>query len=231
MVGTDFAGYRVHRRVGRGGMGVVYEATELALDRSVALKVLASELADDPAFRDRFVTESKLAASLDHENVIPIFAAGECDGRLYLAMRFVAGEDLHSLLRRERRVPPRRAAELVSQVAAALDAAHARGLVHRDVKPANILLARDGHAYLSDFGLSKRLESAVGQTRTGELLGTLDYVAPEQIRRQPLGPATDIYALGSVAFHLLTGRVPFDADTEEGKLWAHISDPPPRPGR
>jgi serine/threonine protein kinase len=208
-------------------MGVVYRATDLALDRTVALKVLAEDVAGDPDFRRRFVTESKLAASLDHPNVIPIYAAGDADGVLYIAMRFVEGEDLRSILRAEGALEPRRAVRLIAQIASALDAAHAHGLVHRDVKPANVLVTADDHVYLTDFGLSKRLAADADRTRTGMLLGTLDYIAPEQIRHDSIGPWTDVYALGCLSFHLLTGAVPFPLDSEEGKLWAHVSEPPP----
>jgi serine/threonine protein kinase len=230
LISTEFAGYRIDRRIGRGGMGVVYLAKDLSLDRSVALKVLAEDLAKTPGFQRRFVSESKLAASLDHPNVIPIYSAGEFDGVLYIAMRFVPGHDLRTLLREEQRLEPERAARLVAQVASALDAAHAHGLVHRDVKPANVLMTTEDHVYLTDFGLSKRVATDSEATRTGMVLGTLDYVAPEQIRGQEIGPYTDIYSLGCMAVHLLTGQVPFPVDTEEGKLWAHFSEPPPRPG-
>jgi serine/threonine protein kinase len=225
-----FAGYRVDAFVGRGGMGAVYRATDLALDRTVALKVLAEELAQDDMFRRRFVAESRTAASLDHPNVIPIYAAGECDGVLYLAMRYVPGSDLRTVLLDEGRLKPSRAVAVLVQVAAALEAAHAGGLVHRDVKPANVLVAAGDRAYLSDFGLSKRTTSGAALTRSGEVLGTLDFIAPEQIRREPLGPATDIYALGCMTFQLLSGEVPFPADTEEAKLWAHLSERPARLG-
>jgi serine/threonine protein kinase len=224
-----FAGYRIDHRVGRGGMGVVYRATDLALDRPVALKVLTDDLAGDAGFRRRFVTESKLAASLDHPNVLPIHAAGEHDGVLYIAMRLVPGADLRETLRQDGRLGPERAARIVAQVASALDAAHAHGLVHRDVKPANVLVTPEGHAYLTDFGLTKQLSSDPEATRTGMVLGTLDYIAPEQIRGEAVGPFTDVYSLGCMLCHLLTGEVPFTVPTEEGKLWAHFSEPPPRP--
>jgi serine/threonine protein kinase len=229
LIATEFAGYRIDRRIGRGGMGVVYLATDLALERSVALKVLAEDLAKQPGFQRRFVGESKLAASLDHPNVIPIYGAGEHEGVLYIAMRFVPGQDLRTLLREEGRLEPERAARLVSQVASALDAAHAHGLVHRDVKPANVLITAQDHVYLTDFGLSKRVAADSEATRTGMVLGTLDYVAPEQIRGQDVGPFTDVYSLGCMAVHLLTGRVAYPVETEEGKLWAHFSEPPPLP--
>jgi serine/threonine-protein kinase len=211
-------------------MGIVYRATDLSLDRTVALKVLAEDVASDPDFRRRFVTESKLAASLDHPNVIPIYAAGEADGVLFIAMRYVEGDDLRTVLREQGTLPSGRAVKLIAQVASALDAAHARGLVHRDVKPGNVLVTADDHVYLTDFGLSKRLAANADQTRTGMVLGTLDYIAPEQIRHEPIGPWTDVYALGCMSFHVLTGAVPYPLDTEEGKLWAHVSEPPPDAG-
>jgi serine/threonine-protein kinase len=229
LIATEFAGYRVDSRVGRGGMGVVYKATDLSLDRTVALKVLTEELARDPVFRRRFVTESKLAASLDHPNVIPIYSAGEFEGVLYIAMRFVPGDDLRTLLRADGRLEPARAASMIVQVAAALDAAHAHGLVHRDVKPGNVLVTPEDHVYLTDFGLSKRLSTDSEATRSGMVLGTLDYIAPEQIRGEKIGRFTDVYSLGCLAAHLLTGQVPFPVQTEEGKLWAHFSEPPPKP--
>src|SRR5918992_3979709 len=229
LIATEFAGYRIDRRIGRGGMGVVYLATDLTLERSVALKVLAEELAKEPGFQRRFVGESKLAASLDHPNVIPIYAAGEFQGVLYIAMRFVPGDDLRTLLREEGRLEPERAARLVAQVASALDAVHAHGLVHRDVKPANVLMGVQDHVYLTDFGLSKRVAADSEATRTGMVLGTLDYVAPEQIRGHDVGPFTDVYSLGCMAVHLLTGQVAYPVETEEGKLWAHFSEPPPLP--
>jgi serine/threonine protein kinase len=228
LVEKEFAGYRIDRRVGRGGMGVVYQATDLALDRTVALKVLAEELAEDDTFRRRFIGECKIAASLDHPNVVPIYGAGEHDGRLWLAMRFVFGDDLRTIMRTTGgRLEPGRAARIVALIAAALDAAHERGLVHRDVKPANVLVTPDDHVYLSDFGLSKRLTALAEHTRTGEVVGTLDYLAPEQIRSEPLTPSVDIYALGCVAYHLLTGCVPFPGQTQEAKLWAQLSEPQP----
>jgi serine/threonine-protein kinase len=211
-------------------MGVVYRAIDTELDRTVALKLLAPELADDESFRRRFVSESKIAASLEHPHVIPIYRAGDSDGRLFIAMRYVPGHDLRDRLLEAGRIEPEVAARLLEQVASALDAAHAEDLVHRDVKPANVLLGRADHAYLSDFGLSKRTTDD-RQTRTGQLVGTLDYIAPEQIRGEGVGVHTDIYALGCMAFHLLTGAVPFAVPTQEGKLLAHIQEPPPRPSR
>src|SRR5262245_3305928 len=208
-------------------MGRVYEAVDISLDRTVAIKIVAPALAEEPAFRQRFISESKVAASIDHPNVLPIFSAGEQDGVLFLAMRCVIGRDLRSLVAQEGPLSPARAAHIVAQVAAGLDAAHARHLVHRDVKPANVLLTEDQHAYLTDFGLVKDLAASSGHTATGQVLGTLDYVAPESIRGEPVGPWTDVYSLGCVLFFALTGRVVFPLDTPEGKLWAHVHEPPP----
>jgi DNA-binding beta-propeller fold protein YncE/predicted Ser/Thr protein kinase len=225
--GSVIAGHRIEAVAGRGGMGVVYRARELALDRLVALKVVAHGLADDPAFRERFRRESKIAASLDHPNVIPVFGAGEEDGLAWIAMRYVEGDDLRSLVRREGPLDPARAARIVSQVAAALDAAHATGLVHRDVKPANVLLGPGDHAYLTDFGLTKHALSVGDATRTGQWVGSVDYVAPEQITGDRLDARADVYALGGVLWWALTGEVPFPRDRDEAKLWAHVNLDPP----
>src|SRR5436190_15308022 len=184
--GTELAGYRVESLLGRGGMGVVYRAHDLALDRKVALKVLAPELAEDVRFRERFLRESRLAASLDHPAIVPIYDAGGVAGQLYIAMRLVDGTDLKRLLAAEGPLDSERTLVLLMQVADALDAAHERGLVHRDVKPSNVLIDERGHCYLADFGLSRRVaEGAVGQGAAGSL-GTVDYVAPEQIRGDEL---------------------------------------------
>ena len=225
--GSSFAGYRIEQVCGRGGMGVVYRATDPALDRPVALKVIAPELAGNAEFRRRFTVESRIAASLDHPNVIPIYQAGEADGVMFLAMRYVDGHDLRTMIAEGSRLLPQRAARITAQIAAALDAAHDAGLVHRDVKPANVLVTARDHVYLMDFGLTKRLASDHEVTGAGTLLGTLSFVAPEQIRGEEIGPRTDVYALGGTLFQLLTGRIPFPLDTEEGKLWAHLSEPPP----
>jgi ABC-type branched-subunit amino acid transport system substrate-binding protein len=222
--GTSFAGYRIDSLVGRGGMGVVYRATDLSLERPVALKLVAPELAEDERFRARFLREPRLAASLDHPNVIPIYEAGEHDGQLYLAMRFVDGSDLRTVLEREGRLAPERALAVLTQVAGALDAAHQRALVHRDVKPANVLLAESGHAYLTDFGITKQVGGE--STDTGRVVGTLDYLAPEQIRGDPVDGRTDIYALGCVLYECLAGRPPFRRDTEAETLWAHMQEQP-----
>jgi predicted Ser/Thr protein kinase len=228
-VGSQFAGYKIEGIAGRGGMGVVYRARDEGLDRVVALKFIATDLASTPGFRERFTAESRTAASLDHPNVIPIFQAGEHEGVLFLAMRYVEGEDLRSVLQRESRLEPERAARIVAQIAAALEAAHVRGLVHRDVKPANVLLTPEDHVYLTDFGLTKRVVADPDATLTGQLVGSLNYVAPEQIRGERVSPRTDVYGLGCLLFHVLTGRVPFPLEGNEAKLWAHVSEPPPLP--
>jgi predicted Ser/Thr protein kinase len=222
-----FAGHRIEAVAGRGGMGVVYRAIQLDLDRTVALKLIATQLALDDEFRGRFVAESRAAAAIDHPNVIPIYYTGEEGGQLYIVMRYVDGDDLRTVSRREAGLAPARAAHIVSQVAAALDAAHARGIVHRDVKPANVLLSTGDHVYLTDFGLTKRVASATGATRTGGWVGTLGYVAPEQIRGERVDARTDVYALGCVLFHALTGATPYHRDSDEATLWAHLHEPPP----
>jgi serine/threonine protein kinase len=223
-LGTPFAGYRIDDVVGRGGMGVVYRATELALDRPVALKLIAPELAGDASFRERFLRESRLAASIDHAGILPVYTAGEADGELYLANRFVDGTDLRALLE-EGPLRPQRALGLVGQVADALDAAHARGLVHRDVKPGNVLVDAADHCYLADFGLTKQLGDA-DAGESGLLAGTLDYLAPEQIRRGEVTGRTDQYALGCVLYELLVGAPPFRRETEARTLWAHMQEEP-----
>src|SRR3954453_2756672 len=227
--GTQFGVYRIESVAGQGGMGVVYRATQRGLDRSVALKVVTPAFANDEEFRARFRRESKLAASIEHPNVIPVYEAGEQDGVLFLAMRYVDGTDLKSLLNREGRIEPLRAARFVNQIAAALDAAHAAGLVHRDVKPANALLASQDHVYLTGFGLPKRAASGSAMTKTGQMVGTVDYVAPEQVEGGSVDARTDVYSLACVFYHLLTGQVPFDKPTEMAKLFAHVHEDPPRP--
>ena len=223
--GMTFAGYRIDSPIGRGGMGVVYRAWDVSLERPVALKVIAPELAQDERFRSRFLRESRLAASLDHPHVVPIHEAGERDGQLYLAMRYVEGSDLRTLLDREGKLSPDRALAVLAQIADALDAAHRRGLVHRDVKPGNVLLDEDGNAYLSDFGITKRVGGA--STDTGRVVGTLDYLAPEQIRGEPVDGRADVYALACVLYECLSGAPPFRRETEAETLWAHMQDEPP----
>jgi serine/threonine-protein kinase len=231
----QIAGYRIEGRLGRGGMGEVYRAVQLSLGRRVALKVLAPTLADDDVFRRRFLRESRIAASIDHPSIIPIYETGEDGGLLYIAMRYVDGMDLSTLLRREGRLEPARALAIMAQVASALDAAHARGLVHRDVKPANILLAAgpagsDGHCYLCDFGLIKEVNAQQAQsalTATDQFVGTIPYVAPEQIEGRDLDGRTDVYSLGCVLFHCLTGSVPFERMNDIEVVFAHLREPPP----
>lgn len=206
-------------------MGVVYRAHDIGLDRPVALKLISPDLATDEAFRRRFLKESRLAASLDHPHVLPVFAAGGEGGRLYIAMRYVEGEDLKTLIAREGRLDPAQALRICGQVAEALDAAHRRGLVHRDVKPGNVLLDAAGEAYLADFGLTKQVGSA--STDTGRLVGTLDYLAPEQIRGEEVDGRTDEYALACVVYECLAGTAPFHRPTEAELLWAHMQEDPP----
>src|SRR3954451_4805489 len=209
-------------------MGVVYRATELSLGRPVALKLLAPDRARDEAFRERFQRESRMAAAIDHPNVIPVYAAGEHDGSLYLVMRYVGGTDLHALLRESGALSPARAADIVAQVAAALDAAHRAGLVHRDVKPANVLLAGQ-HAYLSDFGLTRLAGSDSGLTESGRWIGTVEYCSPEQLRGQRTDARADVYSLGCVLFAALTGAPPFSNGTVPATMLAHLNDRPPLP--
>ena len=226
--GDVFVNHRIQGLAGRGGMGVVYRAIDLDLDRTVALKVITPALADDPEFRARFVAESKSAASIEHPHVIPVYYAGEREGVLFIVMRYVDGPDLRALVRAEGRLDPERTAAIVAQVGGALDAAHAHGLVHRDVKPANVLLGAEDHAYLTDFGLTKREASTgAGLSRTGGWVGTLGFVAPEQIRGERVDARTDVYALGCVLVHALTGGAPYLRDSDEATLWAHLNSPPP----
>jgi DNA-binding beta-propeller fold protein YncE len=229
-IGSDFAGYRIEGVAGEGGMGRVYRATQMALKRQVALKLIVPELADDAGFRVRFERESELTAAIEHPNVIPVYEAGEAEGRLFIAMRWVSGTDLRSVILNEGRLEPSRVVAIVEQVAAALDAAHRGGLVHRDVKPANVMLTAahgEEHVYLTDFGLTKRTGSGTALTKTGQFVGTPDYMAPEQIKGERADARSDVYALGCVLFHALTGRVPYDRDSEVAKMYAHLNDPPP----
>ena len=228
LIGAEVSGYRVDELIGRGGMGEVYRAHDGRLDRNVALKILAPRYADDDAFRERLLRESRLAASLDHPNVVPVYDAGEADGRFFLAMRYVEGTDLRAVLRGEGALSPERAIDIAAQVAGALDAAHERGLVHRDVKPSNVLIDERGHCYLADFGLTQSVSSQ-GQAPDESLLGTLDYVAPEQIRGGDVDGRADVYSLGCLLFECLTGEVPFARPSEVATLYAHLEDEPPRP--
>ena len=229
--GEALAGYRIEAPIGDGSTGVVYSALDVALDRRVALKVMLPELARDPRFRERFLRESKLAASLEHPNIVPIHAVGEADGVLFIAMRYVDGRDLSSILQQIGRFDPERTLALLSQVASALDAAHERGLVHRDVKPGNILVARHGereHAYLCDFGLAKHASTVTSLTGDRSILGTVDYLAPEQIDGLPVDGRVDVYGLGCVLFECLTGAPPYGRENEIASLLAHLKEPVPR---
>ncbi|QEV48676.1 serine/threonine protein kinase [Streptomyces vinaceus] len=239
--GKRIAGYLVESEIGRGGMAVVYLARDLRLDRPVALKLLAPELARNDVFRRRFAHESKVAAAIDHPHIVPVFEAGETEGLLYIAMRYVPGQDLRALLDRTGPLPVETAARIAGQVASALDAAHAHDLVHRDVKPGNILVAEGTdsehpeHVYLTDFGLTKKSLSLTGFTSVGQFVGTLDYVAPEQISGKPVDGRCDVYSLGCVVHETLTGSPPFRREDDMALLWAHQFDPPPpvsslRPG-
>ena len=235
LVGDEFAGYRVRAVLGRGGMSVVYQAENLRLSSVIALKVLAPELAADDVFRARFLEESRIAASLNHPNVIPIYDMGSQDDLLYIAMRYVSGTDLRQMIKKRGRILPATALFLLGQAARALDAAHRKGLVHRDVKPGNLLIERGDdeadpdHVYLADFGITKHAMSRSGLTSTGQFLGTIDYVAPEQIRGTSVLGLADQYSLGCVLYECLTGRVPFEKDLDAAIIWAHVEETPTMP--
>ena len=225
-IGTELLGYRIESVLGRGGMGVVYKAYDSRLKRYVALKFVAPELFEDERFRERFLRESELAASLEHPNVIPIYDAREVDGLLVIAMRLVEGTDLKALIRKHRGLAPAHAFALLTQLADALDTAHARGLVHRDVKPSNALLDSADHLYLADFGLAQ--SAADRGDLTGQIVGSVDYVAPEQIEGGEVDGRADLYSLGCLFYECLTGEVPFARDSELAVLWAHLQERPPR---
>ena len=235
LVGEEFAGYRLRAVLGRGGMSVVYQAENPRLGSIVALKVLAPELAANDTFRARFLEESRIAASLNHPNVIPIYDTGSYEGLLYIAMRYVSGTDLRQVLKKRGRIIPSTAVFLLGQAARALDAAHRRGLVHRDVKPGNLLIERGSddddpdHVYLTDFGITKHAMSRSGLTSTGQFLGTIDYVAPEQVRGMSVLGLADQYSLGCVMYECLTGRVPFDKDLDTAIIFAHVEESPTMP--
>jgi serine/threonine-protein kinase len=230
-IGTVLAGHRIEEVIGRGGASVVYLAEHLRLGRRVALKVLAPHLAEDQMFRERFIRESRIAAGLDHPNVVTIYDAGEVEDGLYISMRYVEGSDLGKILQGEGALEPSRTIMVLSQVASGLDAAHAQGLVHRDVKPGNVLVEGPGsvmeRAYLSDFGISKRTTTGSGLTRTGQFVGSVDYVAPEQITGEPIDGRTDVYSLGCVLYHCLSGRAPFRADTDVATIYRQLNDAAP----
>jgi protein kinase-like protein/type III secretion system (T3SS) inner membrane Yop/YscD-like protein/DNA translocase FtsK/SpoIIIE-like protein len=231
-IGTELAGCRIQGVLGRGGMSVVYVAVD-RLGRKVALKVLAPALSADVQFQQRFRREWRILASLDHPNIVPIYDAGECDGMLYISMRYIEGPDLATLIAQEGQLSVSRTLLIVEQIARALDAAHQAALVHRDVKPQNILLdSRNEQAYLSDFGIVKHtLAASAVLTRVGDFLGTPDYCAPEQIEGLPLDGRTDLYAFGGVAFTCLTGCAPYEREAEVAAMNAHLTEPPPVPSR
>jgi CheY-like chemotaxis protein len=227
-VGTVIAGYRIEERIGRGGMGVVYRAEHLNLQRRAAVKIIAPDLAESEGFRERFTREARIAAALQHPNIVTVYDAGEVDGLLYLAMQFVQGEDLAAILRKDGRLRPYRAIDVCRQVASALDAAHAMGLIHRDIKPANVLI-EGRNAFLTDFGLTKRLDGTHAQlTRAGDVVGTIHYVAPEQIEGRKVSARSDVYSLGCLLYHCLAGQVPFALDTDVAVIYAHLSEDPPK---
>ena len=233
-IGTEFAGYRIEGLLGRGGMGVVYRAEHPRLGATVALKVMEPELAMDEGFRERFVREARAAARIRHPNIIPIYDAGEWQGDLYIAMRYIEGDELKSLLRKDGAMPVPQASVIGLQIASALDAAHRSGLVHRDVKPGNILIEPGPDpdsapiAYLADLGLTKHVDSRSGATESGELLGTIDYIAPEQISGAGVDGRADIYSLACVLFECLTGSLPYVRENQAAVLWAHLHDDVPR---
>lgn len=235
-VGEEFGNYRLGQRLGRGGMSVVYQAENWRLGNVVALKILAPDLANDDIFRTRFLQESRIAAGFNHPHVVPITDSGAYDGLLYIAMRYVAGTDLRQMIAEQHRLDPGTAVHLLSQAALALDAAHRRGLVHRDVKPANLLVERTSddadpdHLYLADFGITKYVGGpggVNGLTTAGTIMGTALYLAPEQARELEVGGAADQYALGCVLYECLTGRAPFERGSSQATMIAHVEEPPP----
>lgn len=231
--GTELAGYRIVRFVDRGGMGAVYEATQLSLERRVALKFISPRLGDDERFRQRFRREARSGAAIDHPNILPVYEAGELpSGSLFLALRFVDGPDLRSLLQERGPLDVVETVAIMTQVANALDAAHERGLVHRDVKPANVLLEsheHGWHAYLADFGLAKPNEDSDEHTQPGEMLGTVDYMAPEQINGSQLDRRADVYSFGCMVYRCLTAEPPYKRETRTATLLAHVNAPVPVP--
>ncbi|MER5641246.1 serine/threonine-protein kinase [Kitasatospora sp. NPDC002227] len=231
--GQQLASYRLGRVIGRGGMAVVYEAEDLRLGRTVAVKLLAPELARNDVFRRRFAGESRIAAAIDHPHIVPVYEAGEADGVLYIAMRYVRGRDLRALIDAQGVLSLTQTTRITGQLASALDAAHAHGLVHRDVKPGNVLVAEGTdsehpeHVYLTDFGLTKKSLSLTGLTTVGQFVGTVDYVAPEQIAGRPVDGRCDVYSLACVAYEELTGGPPYRRDDDLSLLWAHLHETAP----
>ncbi|MFN8130188.1 MAG: serine/threonine-protein kinase [Solirubrobacteraceae bacterium] len=226
-VGDEIAGYKIESKVGEGGMGVVFRARHDFLEREAAVKVLGAWLQGNPRARERFVRESRLAATLDHPNIVTVYDAGEAEDTAYIAMQFVTGRDLHDVLVEEGPLDAARALDVLDQVAAALDAAHAAGLVHRDVKPSNVLMDGD-KAYLTDFGLTRRFEEDKGITYAGEFMGTIEWAAPEQIDHGDLSARTDVYALGCLLYAMLTARQPYVGESPSEVLFAHLKEPAPK---
>jgi serine/threonine-protein kinase len=227
-IGEELAGYRIEALAGRGGMGVVFRAEHIHLNRHVALKVLTADLAGNRSFRQRFIREAQTAARLDHPNIVPVFDAGEETGLLYIAMKYIDGTDLGHVLDAEERLTPQRTVDLLVDIADALDVAHAAGLVHRDVKPGNVLVD-NVRSWLTDFGLTKRVASRTALTAAGRTVGTAAYLAPEQIRGMDVDARTDVYAFACVLYECLTGDVPFIRDTDMAVLWAHLEQDPDPP--
>jgi len=225
--GSTFAGYEVEGVVGAGGIGILYRARQVRLDRPVALKLVEPDVARDPLVRERLRREARMVAALDHPNVVPLYAAGEEDGTVYIVTRWVEGTELGTLIQGDGPLEAGRAARTAAQIAAALEVAHEKGLVHRDVKPSNVILTSEDHVYLTDFGLAKRAETAAGLTAVDQMLGTVDYVAPEQIEGSQPDARGDVYALGCVLYEMLMGEPPF-AGQKGGmaKMWAHVNAEP-----
>jgi serine/threonine-protein kinase len=227
--GSELAGYRVTGVLGRGGMGFVYEAEHQLLKRKAAVKTLAPELGGGADFRERFIRESQTVAAIDHPNIIPIYDAGEVNGLVYIAMRYVKGPDLEKLIAEGRTRDPREALSILEQVAGALDAAHGHEVIHRDVKPANVMVEDgSGRIYLLDFGIAKQQGGERGLTQAGVFVGTVDYAAPEQIEAKEISAAADIYAFGGVLYQALTGKKPYERETDVAVMFAHITEPPPK---
>jgi serine/threonine protein kinase len=228
--GSTFAGYQIETVVGAGGIGVLYRARQLKLDRPVALKLVEPETAADPVIRERLRREARAVAALDHPNVVPLYEAGEENGTVFIATRWVEGTELGIRIQTDGPMEPARAARAAAQIAAALEVAHDKGLVHRDVKPSNVILTPEDHVYLTDFALVKRAGTAAGLTAVDQMLGTVDYVAPEQIEGSEPDARGDVYSLGCVLYEMLVGEPPF-ADQKGGmaKMWAHVNAEPPSP--
>jgi serine/threonine-protein kinase len=226
--GSTIAGYEVEAVVGSGGIGVLYRARQVRLDRPVALKLVEPEVAREPVVRERLRREARTVAALDHPNIVPLYEAGEEGGTVYIVTRWIDGTELGALIRRDSPVDPRRAARIAAQIAAALEVAHEKGLVHRDIKPSNAIVTSEDHVYLTDFGLTKRAESMSGFTGAGQMLGTIDYVAPEQIEGGESDPRGDVYGLACVLYETLTGAAPYASESGGmAKMWAHLNAEPP----